>query len=663
MAQYKSPGLEARERFIGGSVRNRPSGRAGCVGAFEWGPVNTITTISNPNELAEVFGEPNDVNYNEYFNASNYLNYANDLRIVRVINTESARNSTGLFDQLDYQIANEGTGYEVGDKILVLHNGSIIEEEGTVTEVGTEGQILKVYIPTRKIINQLKATDTYPTIDGTWEAKVFDGSAGFGALFDLTGLVQDSKVVVANSDFAMNALSETSFAEASSKYDIPRLSALYTGKKGDTITVEIVSYERFNQEQRGELVNYPYGNKRPMYSKDYFRYGPSNENQYAVLVFVNGTKVEEHIVSTDPKDADKLSGRSIYMDSYFDVGTSQYIIMSAKGFPTNFSGIITLGGGNSSSEDITAGDYITGLDVFKDDETSRINTLFVGGVANKEEDLATTVMKYASNIGEVNQNLVVIVDPLVSDVVDKIPRVAVENMVKRRGAESENNLNINSTYTVITGNWALQYDRFNNVNRWVSLSGDLAGLMAQCDSRSNPSQSPAGTEYGVIVNKLKLAINPNKTLRDQLTTVSINPVVTFGEGSGFMFYADLTASYEQTHYDHINNRRVSNYIKELFLDMGEGVLFKNNTEYTRLQFKTTGDGLLKGLSGNTIEFGRVWCDSRNNTTAVEFRKEFVASIYYKPYNSINYVLLNFVSVESGNQIEEDIVRSDQLPNF
>lgn len=658
MAQFKSPGLETRERFIGGSVRNRPSGRAGIVGSFEWGPVYSITTVTNTTELVELFGKPTNENYNDFYNAYNYLQYANDLRVVRVINEKSARNSTGLFDQVDFEIVSEGTGYQVGDKLTISYDDTVVEDQAEVTSIGSNGEIKTIFIPSRKIINHLKASNNYPTMTDGWSVTDGYGSLGVGSLIEAKGIIMDSAVTIVNSDFATQSLDDVDFGEKCVKYGLPRLSAIYAGTMGDDITLEIVSYERFNAQQRGELTIYPYGNTRPMYAKDYFRYGPQNENQYAIVVFVGGERRETHIVSTDPNDVDTLSGRSIYMDSYFDVGSSEYFTMISADFPKGFSGIIQLGGGRSSTGDITAGDYIIGLDLVRDEESIKISTLIGGGTSNKDPELATTVMKYASNVGESNQNMVVVLDPLAEDVVGKRARVAVANIVKRRGSNEESNMNVNSTYTVLTGNYALQYDTYNNVNRWVSLSGDMAGLMASVDARSTCAQSPAGTDFGVIKNKLRMAFNPNKPLRDQLTTVSVNPVMSFGEGSGFMFFADLTASYQQTHYDHINNRRVSNKIKELFIDLGMNAMFKNNTPYTRLQFKTTGDDLLKTLSGNTIEFGRVWCDERNNTKDVEFRKEFVANIYYKPYNSINYVLLSFVSVESDPQITEDIVRAD-----
>lgn len=662
MAQYKSPGYETRERFIGGSVRDRPSGRAGIVGSFEWGPVNSITTISNRDLLADTFGKPTDQNYNDFFNAYNFLNYANDLRVVRVINKETARNASGLFDQVDFKIANGGTSYEVGDEVEIRFNDQIIEDSASITAVGSSGEILSINIPTMKIINRLKHDGTYPTMSKSWSIKVSDGTFGVGALIEVVGINTDSGITILNSDFANEHLDNLKFGESCLKYGLPRLTALYAGSYGDNIEVEIVSYSRFMESQRGELSVLPYGNKRPMYARDHFRYGPKNEDQYAVIVYVNAEPRETHIVSTNKNDKDNLSGQSIYMDSYFGIGASAYITMTATDFPKNFSGVISLGGGRSSSDTITAGDYIEGYDIIRYDEQAKINTIIAGGVATKDPELATTVMKYASSIADTNQNVVVIIDMLSEDVVNKPnSRIVVANIVKRRGSTQPDNLNINSTYVVLTGNYALQYDNFNNCNRWVSLSGDMAGLMAQVDARATQAQSPAGDEYGVLANKLKLAYNPNKTLRDQLTTVSVNPVVSFEEGSGFMFYADLTASYEQSHYDHINNRRVSNFLKESFLDLARGTLFKNNTPHTRLRFKTTGEGFLNRLSGNTIEFGRVWCDDKNNDDTVKFRKEFVASVYYKPLNSINYIILNFISVEGEPQIEEDM--SSTRPSF
>ena len=57
------------------------------AGAFEKGvPVNEVVTISSEEELLKVFGKPNGDNFETWFTASSFLQYANDLKVVKFPN-------------------------------------------------------------------------------------------------------------------------------------------------------------------------------------------------------------------------------------------------------------------------------------------------------------------------------------------------------------------------------------------------------------------------------------------------------------------------------------------------------------------------------------------------------------------------------------------------
>ena len=53
------------------------------VGNFRWGPVTTVTTITNETELVSTFGAPNTVNAVDFHTAAYFLKYSNNLKVVR----------------------------------------------------------------------------------------------------------------------------------------------------------------------------------------------------------------------------------------------------------------------------------------------------------------------------------------------------------------------------------------------------------------------------------------------------------------------------------------------------------------------------------------------------------------------------------------------------
>jgi hypothetical protein len=56
--------------------------------------------------------------------------------------------------------------------------------------------------------------------------------------------------------------------------------------------------------------------------------------------------------------------------------------------------------------------------------------------------------------------------------------------------------------------WKYQYDKYNDVYRWIPCNGDTAGTMVRTDSTRDPWFSPAGFNRGNIKNAVKLAWNP-----------------------------------------------------------------------------------------------------------------------------------------------------------
>ena len=660
MAQNKAPNISIQERYVRNVVNNTHVGRSGLAGPFTWGPVGAMVSVDLVT-FPETFGRPNDFNYNFFMNGENFLSVGgNDLRVVRAINKEHARNATALFDGLDIDISVEGTNYSVGDKILVKQNGRVVEESGEVTEVDADGKIKRIFVPSEKVIARLKLNGIYPEIGTGWVVEIDNASAGIGATFKFNGLVKDSGMILTRPDFADAEINNTDFAEACKKFNLPKITALYPGELGNSIRVHIISYQDYTATERKDLTVYPYGNKVADSSREELRYGPVNEHQYGIIVYVGTEAKEWHVVSTKPNDLNHLN-KNIYVDNYFQLGNSEYIFATARDWVKGFSGVLSLGGGDSAMDKLTAGDLMEAWDHFRHEDNIFFNSLIAGSVASSDPEMASVVQKYVSSISDLRQDSVAIISPLINDVVGIPKERAVTNIVKWRGSELEHNFNVDSTYSYIIGDYKYQYDRYNNIPRWVSLSGDVAGLMAKVDRNVNESQSPAGSTHGVIENAIKIAINPNDRLRSRLTTVAVNPVSSFGEGSGFMIWADLTATLKPTPFDHINIRRVFNKIKYDIKTYSLDVMFKNNTIDTRRTYTYAVNGYLRELMGNTIEWGKVVCDESNNTLTTIARNEFIADIYIKPYHSINYVKLSFVAVESELDVEFEIVNASDIP--
>jgi len=89
-----SAGVVTREFDFSGFIQNVATTGAAFVGQFEWGAVEEYINLNNKSQLEFKLGKPNDVNYRDWFSVSNFLDYSNNINVVRVVDDTVAKNAT-----------------------------------------------------------------------------------------------------------------------------------------------------------------------------------------------------------------------------------------------------------------------------------------------------------------------------------------------------------------------------------------------------------------------------------------------------------------------------------------------------------------------------------------------------------------------------------------
>ena len=214
-----------------------------------------------------------------------------------------------------------------------------------------------------------------------------------------------------------------------------------------------------------------------------------------------------------------------------------------------------------------------------------------------------------------------------------------------------------SSYVVYDSGWTKQYDKYNDVMRWVPLCGHIAGACARTDALEDPWWSPAGLARGQIRGSIGLAFNPALSARDVLYKGRVNPVVAF-PGEGTMLWGDKTALARNSAFSRINVRRLFLTIEEAIKLAARSVLFEFNDEFTRSNFVAMVNPYLRDVQARRgmTDF-LVVCDSTNNTPQVIDNNEFRADIYIKPARSINFITLTFVATRTGVDFSEVVGRA------
>ena len=304
-------------------------------------------------------------------------------------------------------------------------------------------------------------------------------------------------------------------------------------------------------------------------------------------------------------------------------------------------------GGNDG--DIPGKDnYINAFDILTSSDDTDIALLFAGGCGNdlNQPDVSNRVLTITSRRGD----MVGFVSPKFSDVVGVIKTMVVANIIA-----TKNSLTTKDSYGVMTTGYKLQYDRYNDINRWVPGNGDDAGLCARAENLFDVWVSPAGFNRGHYIDCLDLAFNPDKNARDELYRENINPIVTFPK-DGTLLYGDKTLQAKNSAFSWINIRRLFNYLRKSIQSSAKYNLFDFNTAFTRQAFKDQIEPLLREIKGrNGIFDFYVRCDETNNTDAIIQKGEFLADIIIKPQYSIQGIRLSFTAVRREVSFDEVIV--------
>ena len=369
-----------------------------------------------------------------------------------------------------------------------------------------------------------------------------------------------------------------------------------------------------------------------------------------------GTVVEKFSFASKASDAKRSDGTSAFykdvvndqseyvywMDHTANVtatGTAWGNAANASLFANLTSNVTISLSGGVSADSPTDGNITSALALFANDELYDISLLPLGSASAVVANFAI------SSVAEVRKDVIVFASPELADVVNNAGSEATDVVTFRETLTS-------SSYAVLDSGWKYQYDRYNDVYRYIPLNGDTAGLAVRTDFVADPWFSPAGFNRGQVKNVVKLAYSPSKTDRDTLYKKGVNPVVTF-PGNGTVLFGDKTLLAKPSAFDRINVRRLFIVLEKAIATAAKFQLFEFNDPFTRAQFRNLVEPFLRDVQGRRgITDFKVVCDESNNTAQVIDTNNFVADIFIKPARAINFIQLNFIATRTGISFEE-----------
>lgn len=601
------------------------------AGQFSWGPVNEVITVSDETRLADRFGTPTSSNYEYWFSAANFLAYSNALRVVRAANTSSSFNATA--NGAGILIENQ-TDYDQNHTTANTSNGPL-----SAKYAGDRGNSLKISIcPSSTAFSSNLTSLNSVTCNST--------SAG-ATTINVTGTPTTGLVV---GDLI-------SYDNGTSYVRVANVSATSIGIGTAVGSGGIVAGQAILRKWE-YADNFGIAPGTSDYATDN---GGTNDELHVIVIDEDGkftgaanTILEKWAFASKASDAKSADGSSNYYKNIIN-DKSRYVWWTghqpggtnwgsaAAGLTfTSVTSPFTASLSGGADGTIGNADIISAYDKFQNSDSVDVG-LIISGPGN--QTTVTSLITLVENRGD----CVLFISPEKADVVDNSGDEVTDILAYR-------NVLTSSSYVVMDSGWKYQYDKYNDVYRWVPLNGDIAGLCARTDLERDPWYSPGGTNRGQIRNSIKLSWNPTKSERDDLYVKGVNPVVTFA-GEGTILFGDKTLLEKPSAFDRINVRRLFIALEKTIARAARSSLFEFNDQFTRAQFVSIVEPYLRDVQGRRgITDFRVVCDETNNTAEVIDRNEFIGDIYIKPARSINYIQLNFVAVRTGVSFEEIVGR-------
>jgi hypothetical protein len=469
-----------------------------------------------------------------------------------------------------------------------------------------------------------------------------------------------------------NSLDPDKFGEESVVFNVARedwpsdisFIANTRGKWGNFVKVAYVGSYIYDEVRKGSKTYTQLGISSDLYddveSID-MSFDASTDTEFIVLIRTAAQdqidraaptyKLKEAwLVSTNDRKVDD-EGANIFCENWIN-STSKYIRCAIKDSKkdTVMTNIWTddyqdFAGGANRGASLTDTEIQDAYDVYEDPETIDINLLIDG-------DKSTTVKSYLIDIAEDRKDSMAILDVPQSLVVNNKGQETNDLRNFRLGEHGTYNLNENTSYAALYGNWLEVYDKWNGRYRWIPCSGHVAGIYANTDDVSDPWFAPAGLNRGVISNIRKLAFNPNQAKRDILYKNGINPITSFA-GQGKVVWGQKTMLDKNSAFNRVSTRRLFIILEKSIATAVKYFLFEPNDGFTRLQLINMIDPFLRDVKSRRGVYDyMIISDSTNNTPERIDRNELWVDIYIKPVKTAEFVVLNFIATKTGASFTE-----------
>lgn len=313
--------------------------------------------------------------------------------------------------------------------------------------------------------------------------------------------------------------------------------------------------------------------------------------------------------------------------------------------PINAQYTVTLSGGVTDSIG-TASDYANAYTILCGLEDNRLNIIIAGACGADAHRL--TVLQAIEAGCLKSEKRVAFCSPKISDFLHTTP-AEIETAILATWEATTTKTNVMS----MDNNAKLVYDKYNSVYRIIPCNASVAGAWARTHANYGPWKSAAGYVRGNLLNVVKLMYSPDRLAMETFQKKGINNIIT-DDGAVYLM-GDKTLQQRESPFTYLGARFLTISIKNLTRDSAKYTLFESNDQRTRNNFVSGVTPLLENIqTQGGLQAFRVVCDGSNNDAYTISTGGFVCDIAFKPYQSIQWIMLKY-SVLGANESFDEVL--------
>jgi len=681
-----SPGVLARENDASFISRQPIAAGAAIIGPTVKGPVNKPTLISTYSDYQNKFGTVlvSGSDTYTYFTSIAAYNYFNNggqtLLVTRVVNGNySPASSSGILNNVSSTPGAFATGSVDLANPLTTGVGEVrvtgsfgLYRFIATTTAGTPADDVDgnlYYFVTQPTL-AATATSLATTMDtaltgyfnvtsgsggliftSTVSASTYNGvtlSTGSGTTFSNVLTVGGGMDGVGSIPFVLETLSEGIIMNSASPQDA--YGALASGSR-DNIRWQIVNSDTDTGTfdlliRRGDDIT---NDQVVLETWTGLTLDPTQDNFIAKVI---GDQVESY----DPTDNQmELTGFFSNASQFIRVKQVNYLtpnyfdntgapkVQYQTFLPTNASGAFggalgdVMAGANfyseinsSNTQGLLASDYDDMIDLLSNQDDYIFNAIMTPGLVNTLHSSQITTL--ITNTQQRGDNIYI---------VDMVPYGSNVNAVVAQASSR------NTSYAATYWPWTLVFDPDTGDMVWVPASTVIGGVYAYNDNVAEPWFAPAGINRGGLSQVVRAEQKLPQSSRDTLYNGKVNPIATF-PSTGVVVYGQKTLQTRASALDRVNVRRLLIALKTYISQVGQNLVFEQNTIATRNNFLSIVTPYLESVQQRQGLYAfKVVMDDSNNTADVIDRNQLVGNFYLQPTKTAEFIYLNFNITPTG----------------